>query len=158
MEPSFFLFFFILRFFTVRRFLTIYGSRFALTASGGSCRGLILFLHLVGGSRVLNGITSGWDQVRMGPDGIRRAKKGPVSFSRFNGENIPRKLFFYHIEDSTDNVTLRHVANDKDVGNSTPVSRPIKSMSASEIELVSLALPRGTLRPQVSHYRMTQGA
>ena len=34
--------------FTVRRFLTVYGSRFALTASGGSCGGLSL--RLVGSS------------------------------------------------------------------------------------------------------------
>ena len=39
-----------------------YGSRFALTASGGSCGGLIIFMHhLVG---------AGY-QMGSGPDGIR---------------------------------------------------------------------------------------
>ena len=54
------------RFWTVRRFLTVYDSSFARTASGGSCGGLTIFLHIVGGSRVTNGIRSGWGQVRVG--------------------------------------------------------------------------------------------
>ena len=38
----------------------VYGSCFALNnASGGSCRGLILILHLVG---LVGGISSVWDQ------------------------------------------------------------------------------------------------
>jgi len=41
-------------------------DRGARWASGGSCGGLIIFLHLVGGSRVPNGVRSGWDQVRVG--------------------------------------------------------------------------------------------
>ena len=49
------------RFLAVRRFLTVYGSRFSLTAFGGSYGGLIMFLHLVGGSRVPHGIRPGWD-------------------------------------------------------------------------------------------------
>ena len=52
-------FLWIRRFFTVRRFLTVYGLCFALTASGGSCGGVIIFLNLVGGSTVPNGITFG---------------------------------------------------------------------------------------------------
>ena len=50
---------------TFRRFITVYVERFALTPSGGSCGGLIIFLNLVGVSRVPIRITSGWDQVRV---------------------------------------------------------------------------------------------
>ena len=75
---------------TVRRFLTVYGSRFALTASGGSWGGQIIFLHLVGGNRVPNGITSGWDQVRMGSGEPSRVL---FCFPALM-ENISRKLFF----------------------------------------------------------------
>ena len=59
--------------FCIRRFLTVYGSYFALSASGGSCGGLTTFVHLMGGGRVPNGITSGWDQVRIGS----RSQAGP---------------------------------------------------------------------------------
>ena len=51
-----------LQFTLLRPFLTVYSSRFELTPSGGSGGGLIISLHLVGGGRVPNGITSGWDQ------------------------------------------------------------------------------------------------
>ena len=38
--------FFIRQVFTVRRFMTVYGSRFVLTASGGSCGRLIILCTL----------------------------------------------------------------------------------------------------------------
>ena len=84
------------RFLTVRRLLTVCGSRFALTAPGGCCGGLIIFLHLVGGSRVPNGITSGWDQVRVEP-GKPIYNKDLFSFLAlyiYIMENMPRNLFY----------------------------------------------------------------
>lgn len=56
---------------TVLRFaLSAYGLLLALAVSSGSCRGLISFLRLVGGSRGPTGISSGWNQqVRVGAGG-----------------------------------------------------------------------------------------
>ena len=68
---------------TVRRFLAVYGLRFALMASGGSCGGQLIFLHLVGGSRELNGITHGWDQVRVGSG---KPKRGLLCLPAFYEE------------------------------------------------------------------------
>ena len=42
--------------------MAVYGPRNELTAYGGYCGWLQLIRHLVGASRVLNGIASGWDQ------------------------------------------------------------------------------------------------
>ena len=51
-------------------------------ASGGSCGRLILLLHLVGGSRVPNGIASGWDQDAAG---IRMERPtGPLHLYKFS--------------------------------------------------------------------------
>ena len=50
-------------------------------------------LHLVGGSRVPNGITSGWNQVRMGSGEPIRVL---FCFAALM-ENIPRKIYIYHM-------------------------------------------------------------
>ena len=80
----------------VRRFLTFYGLRFALTASGGSCGGPLIFLHLVGGSRVLDGITYyGWDQVRVGSG---KPKRGLLCFPAFYEEYSSKVIYLQHGE------------------------------------------------------------
>ena len=58
---------------------------------------LIIFLHLVGGNRVPNGITPGWDQVRMGSGETSRV----LFCFRASMENVPSFFFFSHMEDST---------------------------------------------------------
>ena len=103
------------RFSTDRHFLTVYDS-IALRAHG--LRRLLrrakyilvlifVYLCLVGGSRVPNRII--YMQVGSGPGGTRRAKQGPVLFSRFFMENSnPRNLpvCIYH---TSDNVTLTYL-------------------------------------------------
>ena len=67
--------------------------------------GLITILRHVGGSRVPNGITSGWDQVRMGSGEPSRVL---FYFSALM-ENIPRNLFIYHMENSAELTALPRV-------------------------------------------------
>ena len=81
------------RFFYVRRFLTVYGSRFALKGSGGSCGGLVICLHLVGGSRAPNGIASGWDQVRAGSG---EQSRGLFCFSSFYMKHSQKFIYQQH--------------------------------------------------------------
>ena len=95
-------------FFGIRRFLNRSTSsdrlRFelrALTAPGASCAGLIIFL-IPAPCRREQGAKR--DRIRVGscPGGIRRGKKGPVLFSRFLMENIPRNFCMHNIENSTE--------------------------------------------------------
>ena len=68
----------------IRRFLTVYVSRSALTVSGGSSCGriVVLFLHFVGRSSVPQGVTSGWTQVEVELSIVWRSS-GFVWFSPF---------------------------------------------------------------------------
>ena len=58
------------------------GSRFALSASGGSCRGLIICVHFVVGRRVRNGVTSGPGGIRVLDGPCRRLIIFPASGRR----------------------------------------------------------------------------
>ena len=56
--------------------------RFALRAHGlWRLKRLIIFLHLVGGSRVPNRITRGWDQVRVDYGGRQKLLRTPMEVS-----------------------------------------------------------------------------
>ena len=81
--------------------------RFELRAHGLR-RLLIIFLHLVGGRRVPNGIASGWDQVPMGSGEPSRVL---FCFPAVL-ENIPRNSCFHHMETSTDKWLRVHTLVD----------------------------------------------
>ena len=91
----FYLFFTSDDFFTVRRFLTFTGRRFALKACGG-----ITFLHLMRGSRVPYGVTSGWD---------RESQAGACFVFPPCMESIPRNIFISNMENSTGPFSPRSV-------------------------------------------------
>lgn len=75
---------------TMTLFTAVYGSRFVLEAPGGSC-------YLMGGSRVPNGITSGWDRVRvLGP---REPSRGLLlRFPAFYGVYSQKRMYAQHGE------------------------------------------------------------